>query len=284
MPRSTRTYRIFVASPGDVQRERDAMLGIVNEMNRILDALLPDDGIRVELIRWEIERGPPHRGWAAASRQCANRAMRHLPRPAGEALRHADDCRGIRHRGGVQARPQLLAQARHPVDRSFLQHKVRAAAGPDEQAQLDKVKAFRAELGSKRNRSANTTVRSCSRVLSSLRCCRSSARSSARSARCKVPCHRRPDRSTWSIAGQPVPIGTRVKIVDIGEKDACYHWRRKYIGKTGVILEALRLGQWLRGTFLLRHAALRRGRRTLYLPAVPSRGAREPGIEGEMKR
>jgi len=46
MPRSTRTYRIFVASPGDVQRERDAMQGIVNEMNRILDALLPDDGIK----------------------------------------------------------------------------------------------------------------------------------------------------------------------------------------------------------------------------------------------
>ena len=29
------------------------MQGVVNEMNRILEALLPEDGIRVELLRWE---------------------------------------------------------------------------------------------------------------------------------------------------------------------------------------------------------------------------------------
>ncbi len=49
MPRSTTTYRIFVSSPGDVQHEREAMRGVVNEMNRILEALLPDDGFFVEL-------------------------------------------------------------------------------------------------------------------------------------------------------------------------------------------------------------------------------------------
>ena len=56
-------------------------------------------------------------------------------------------------------------------------------------------------------------------------------------------------RSAWSIAGQPVPIGKSVKISDIGEKDACYHRRDKYIGRTGVVLEAQRLGQWFRGAF-----------------------------------
>jgi len=46
MPRSTRTYRILVCLAGRCAARARCMQGVVNEMNRILDALLPDDGIK----------------------------------------------------------------------------------------------------------------------------------------------------------------------------------------------------------------------------------------------
>src|ERR1700674_522036 len=58
MPRTARIIRVFVASPGDVQGERNSLLGVVNELNRTLDALLPQAAIRVELERWETDAVP----------------------------------------------------------------------------------------------------------------------------------------------------------------------------------------------------------------------------------
>ncbi len=50
--------KVFVASPGDVNRERDSLLGIVNELNRTCDALLGKSVIRLELLRWEADSFP----------------------------------------------------------------------------------------------------------------------------------------------------------------------------------------------------------------------------------
>jgi len=44
--------RIMVASPGDVQAERDALPAVLAELNRgIADA----HGLRLELVRWETD-------------------------------------------------------------------------------------------------------------------------------------------------------------------------------------------------------------------------------------
>ena len=45
--------RIVVASPSDVQAERDALSGVVDELNR---GIAGERGLRLELVRWETER------------------------------------------------------------------------------------------------------------------------------------------------------------------------------------------------------------------------------------
>ncbi|MBL8168409.1 MAG: leucine-rich repeat domain-containing protein [Acidobacteria bacterium] len=56
-PRSTevRILRIVVASPGDVQTERDALPAIIDEVNRTVAV---DRGLRLELTRWETDTHP----------------------------------------------------------------------------------------------------------------------------------------------------------------------------------------------------------------------------------
>ncbi|HJR06285.1 MAG TPA: HEAT repeat domain-containing protein [Pyrinomonadaceae bacterium] len=50
-----RILRIVIASPGDVQAERDSLSGLVQELNRNVAA---DRGIRLELSRWETDSYP----------------------------------------------------------------------------------------------------------------------------------------------------------------------------------------------------------------------------------
>lgn len=52
------TIRIFVASPGDVQSERDQLGRVVRELNSTLSALVPERGLVLELIRWETHAHP----------------------------------------------------------------------------------------------------------------------------------------------------------------------------------------------------------------------------------
>ena len=67
-----RRIRVFVASPGDVQRERDSLLGVINELNRALDSLAPRAGLRLELARWETDAYPEMgRPQAVINRQIA---------------------------------------------------------------------------------------------------------------------------------------------------------------------------------------------------------------------
>ena len=47
--------RIVVASPGDVQAERDALQVVLEELNRGIAA---ERGLRLELVRWETDAYP----------------------------------------------------------------------------------------------------------------------------------------------------------------------------------------------------------------------------------
>lgn len=48
-----RKIRLFVASSSDVSVERDALAGVVNELNTIIAAIKPEAAVFVELLRWE---------------------------------------------------------------------------------------------------------------------------------------------------------------------------------------------------------------------------------------
>src|SRR5262249_46172065 len=58
MANEVNLVRVFVASPGDVQEERNSMEGVVDELNRLFDAIAPERGVRVELMRWETRAHP----------------------------------------------------------------------------------------------------------------------------------------------------------------------------------------------------------------------------------
>jgi hypothetical protein len=55
MPEQVQILRIVVASPGDVQPERDLLPDVVAELNQGIAA---DRGLRLELIRWETDAYP----------------------------------------------------------------------------------------------------------------------------------------------------------------------------------------------------------------------------------
>jgi hypothetical protein len=54
----TRVIRIFASSPGDVMDERRQLAAVVEELNVIIRALMPDEEVRLELIRWETDTHP----------------------------------------------------------------------------------------------------------------------------------------------------------------------------------------------------------------------------------
>jgi hypothetical protein len=53
--RHVELFQVVVASPGDVQAERDALTGVIEELNR---GLAVDHGVRIELRRWETDAYP----------------------------------------------------------------------------------------------------------------------------------------------------------------------------------------------------------------------------------
>lgn len=53
-----RTVRIFVASPGDVHSERDALAALVSELDDALAVIAPEKDLRLEVVRWETHATP----------------------------------------------------------------------------------------------------------------------------------------------------------------------------------------------------------------------------------
>jgi len=68
-----RKLRIFVASPGDVAYERDQLARVVEQVNQILGALVPESGLVLELIRWETH---VHPGLGADAQAVINEQLR----------------------------------------------------------------------------------------------------------------------------------------------------------------------------------------------------------------
>jgi hypothetical protein len=52
------TIKIFLASPSDVEGERDALSALVREINDVLAFLAPDRALRLQLVRYETDTYP----------------------------------------------------------------------------------------------------------------------------------------------------------------------------------------------------------------------------------
>ena len=55
MGKHVTVLRVVVASPGDVQPERDVVPEVLEELNR---SVCRDRGIRLEVVRWETDSHP----------------------------------------------------------------------------------------------------------------------------------------------------------------------------------------------------------------------------------
>lgn len=55
---SAKPIKLFLASPSDVKEEREALSGLVREINDVLAFLVPEHGLRLELVRYETHTYP----------------------------------------------------------------------------------------------------------------------------------------------------------------------------------------------------------------------------------
>lgn len=224
------------------------MQGVVNEMNRILEALLPEDGIRVELLRWETNVAPHV---ADGPQPVVNEQIESYDIFLGLLAKRFGTPTTVAGSGTEEEfRRAYETWRKHgaPWVVFYFNTKCEPPQGAEEHAQWERVKAFKAELSTKGIIGEyNGAELFMSTVLPQLLQILGILIKEERQEQSVLSLS--PTRPAWSIAGQPVPIGKRVTVVNIGERDACYHRRDKYIGQTGNVLEAQRVGVWLRGTF-----------------------------------
>lgn len=139
--------RVFVASPSDVQEERDAVEGVVSEVNRNLARSL---GLQLDLVRWETDVTP---GFGKDPQDVINKQINDnydifigiiwsrigTPTPrAGSGTLEEFERAYARHRGDSESIDLLIYFKESPV--------LVSSIDPE---QLTKINAFRASLGEK---------------------------------------------------------------------------------------------------------------------------------------
>src|SRR5689334_2154747 len=50
--------RIFAGSPGDVEKEKESLAGVIDELNRTISSLVPHKPTLLELITWKTHTYP----------------------------------------------------------------------------------------------------------------------------------------------------------------------------------------------------------------------------------
>jgi hypothetical protein len=245
MPSNGRTLRVFVASPGDVGRERDAMLGVVNELNRTLEALIPAAGVRLDLVRWETHTHPG----LGRPQELINEQIGTYDIFVGIMWKRFGAPTGAAESGTQEEFELALTRwQKHGTPRICFYFSNAAAPPPraaDEIDQLQHVAAFRTQLmhlGLISEYEDASTFPAMVRPHLTL-VVGEMIRERQRSPRGST---RRPNAA--ALADQAL-IGKAVTFAEIGPQDACYHQRDKYLGRSGVIIEAQQVKKWLRGTF-----------------------------------
>jgi hypothetical protein len=243
MLRTTRIFRVFVASPGDVQRERDSLLGVVNELNRTLDALLPQTPIRVELERWETDVVPD----MGRAQEVINSQIKPYDIFIGIFWKRFGTPTGNAGSGTEEEFQIAFNTWRKHGRPRILFYFNRAAMVPprsvDEIDQLKKIVEFRQNLEGLTQEYDGAglfmdTVRP-HLVQAVADLIHENGRSTKRIASRTLP----PLRDVM------IPLGETVQLVEIGPQDACYPQQSKYVDRAGTVIEAQQQDGWLRGTF-----------------------------------
>lgn len=239
-----RIIRVFVASPGDVHREQESMRGVVNELNRTLEALLPDSGVLVRVYLWETDVAPD----MGRPQEVINSQNGDYDIFIGMMWKRVGTNSGAAPSGTVEefriACERRRREGKPVVMFYFNTSPIDLPQSVDEVEQLQKMLEFRAEV----NKTALAKPYAGASVFMDTV---------------------RPDMAKWIGVllrdGQktganvpaavpveavvPVPIGQQVKLTEIGPLDACYNHQSPYVGRTGVVIEGEQQKGWLRGTF-----------------------------------
>lgn len=235
---SGKRIRVFVASPSDVQRERDLLLGIINELNRTCDSLLGQAMVRLELLRWETDTFPDvGRAQALITEQIGDYDIfigilwTRLGTPTEKAVS-----------GTIEEYEKAYARWQETARPHICFYFNRAASSPPRSVtdaeQLLGVARFREQLetiASVREYDgaamfADTVRPQLAQIVGSV----------------FLGVNRPPAGAAKGDADQV--LSRTMKLIAIGPQDACYTQRSKYQGQVGTVIEAEQWDGWLRGT------------------------------------
>lgn len=237
-----RSIRVFVASPGDVQRERDSLNGVVNELNRTCDALLGRSVIRLELVRWETDTFPG-----------AGRAQELIIEQIGEydifvgiLWKRLGTPTGTHASGTLEEFETAWAQFQDRGRPYMCMYFNRAASAPPQTVsdaeQLLGVVRFRERLApivfaheyDSAAFFADTIRPHLAQIVGRVLL--------------KDAQPVKDTESGWASAAARIS-GRAGTLIAIGPDDACYSQRSKYLGHAGAVIEGEESDGWLRGTF-----------------------------------
>src|SRR5262249_17456444 len=240
-----RIVRVFVASPSDVQRERDSLLGVVNELNRTCDSLLGQAVVRLELVRWETDTFPDvGRTQELITAQIGDYDIfigilwTRLGTPTGRAAS-----------GTIEEYETAYARRQESGRPHICFYFNKAASSPPRSVtdaeQLLGIAKFRERLTSMAYLReydgaatfADTVRPHLAQIVGSVFL--GVTGPLAGTARTNAD-------GTLALPAMP---GRAVMLSEIGPQDACFVQHEKYEGRAGVVVEADERDGWLRGTF-----------------------------------
>jgi hypothetical protein len=150
MPGTYHKVRIFVASPGDVQRERDQLAKVIEEINLTIDAIAPEKKLVLELVRWETH---VHPGLGSDPQQVVNQQIGDYDIFVGVLWKRMGTPTAVANSGTEEefrrAYERWQADRTFPVLFYFCQQPFPPPTTREEVDQLGKVVDFRAELSNK---------------------------------------------------------------------------------------------------------------------------------------
>jgi hypothetical protein len=142
--------KVFVASPGDVRKEREALVKVISELNLTLTVLAPERRLALELIRWETHVAP---GLGDDAQDVVNRDLPEYDvfvgimwQRFGTPTKRADSGS---HEEFLQAYQKWKRSRELPVLFYFCQKPIPVPRTVEEVRQLEKVVAFHDELSAK---------------------------------------------------------------------------------------------------------------------------------------
>lgn len=236
------SIRIFVASPSDVQVERDHLSKVVIELNRTVPTLLRME-THVELVRWETHTFPQ----AGPPQQVINNQIGDYDIFVGILWKRFGSPTGSADSGTQEefnraytswqnkGRPQILF---------YFSQALYRITTIEELEQLRKVLEFRKAI---REQALVWDYREASQFSSTIRNHLIKAIDKLLSAADERSSENLNQGATSARTESRLAIGSAILITDIGPDDSFFDQQDKFIGRRGVLIEVREKGEWSDG-------------------------------------